>query len=538
MANRKLRGITAPAATAVEVRPVASVSALPGGSHYAASGAREFGNWTTFGGSPDADVLPDLDVLRARSRDLARNHGIASGGIQTLVDNVVGTGLRLSATPDYRALGQSKEWAEEWAGHVESLWRSWAETRECDAAGCLDFHGLTTQIFRGGMMNGEGLCLPLWLSDERSRFRTRLQVIEADRLSNPLSRMDGKKLASGAKLYGGIEQDAYGRPLAYWIRKTHPGERMGWFLPSDDWERIPAETSWGRARVLHVHDKERSGQSRGKPVMSAVAGMFKMLDQYQRTELQAAVVNALVAAVFETPLDPQSVSELVGNDPRDTRFQEYMAIQRQMIAPLKGGAIITPPPGSKLSPFLPGRPSDSFAPFVEAVVRHIGTGLGLPLELLLKDFSKTNYSSARAALLEAWRFFLGRREWLSRYWCAPVYSLWLEEAVSLGLVDAPAFYEHRYAYVRCKWIGPGRGWIDPVKEAQAAQLRIDSGLSTLERECAEQGLDWEEVMDQRERERARQIEAEKRLGAPLFSASKVAVQSEDDRSDRPQEQAA
>ena len=72
-----------------------------------------------------------------------------------------------------------------------------------------------------------------------------------------------------------------------------------------------------------------------------------------------------------------------------------------------------------------------------------------------------------------------------------------------GLVDAPDFYENRYAYTRCKWIGPGRGWVDPVKEAQACQIRMDIGLSTLEAECAGQGLDWEEVLEQRAREKER-----------------------------------
>ena len=78
-----------------------------------------------------------------------------------------------------------------------------------------------------------------------------------------------------------------------------------------------------------------------------------------------------------------------------------------------------------------------------------------------------------------------------------------EEAVNKGLVDAPDFYENRYAYTRCKWIGPGRGWVDPVKEAQACQIRMNIGLSTLENECASQGLDWEEVLEQRAREKER-----------------------------------
>ncbi|MDH5528330.1 MAG: phage portal protein, partial [Nitrospirota bacterium] len=118
----------------------------------------------------------------------------------------------------------------------------------------------------------------------------------------------------------------------------------------------------------------------------------------------------------------------------------------------------------------------------------------------------TNYSSARAALLEAWRYFMGRRKWLSVHWASPVYALWLEEAIGQGLIEAPGFYDNPAAWCRAKWIGPGRGWVDPVKEAKAADMRIQSGISTYEQECAEQGLDWEEQFEQRAREKQRMQE--------------------------------
>jgi len=83
------------------------------------------------------------------------------------------------------------------------------------------------------------------------------------------------------------------------------------------------------------------------------------------------------------------------------------------------------------------------------VLRNIAAGLNIPYELLAMDFSRTNYSSARAALLEAWRYFQGRRRWLQDYWLTPIYELWLEEAVNAGVVAAPDYYANRYAYRRC-----------------------------------------------------------------------------------------
>ena len=78
----------------------------------------------------------------------------------------------------------------------------------------------------------------------------------------------------------------------------------------------------------------------------------------------------------------------------------------------------------------------------------------------------------------------------------------------------PDFVDARAAYSRARWMGPGRGWVDPVAEKKGAILGLDAGLSTLEIEVGENvGEDWEEVLDQRQRE----IESCLKRGLPLPS---------------------
>jgi lambda family phage portal protein len=455
-------------------------------------------NWLPWRAPTDAEILPDQDMLVARSRDLNRNNGIASGGLQTLQDNVVGTGLRLAANPDYRALGKDIAWAEKWSQTTESLWRTWADSTDCDAAHRLNFAGLTALVFRSALEAGEALALPLWLERTETPFKTCLQLIDCDRLSQPFNQLPT------VKLRGGVEVDDYGRPLAYHIRMFE--NWMSMMFPaqawvSGQWERIPAETDFGRKRVIHLLVQDRIDQTRGKPILAPVIEQFRMLDSYQRTELQSAIVNSLVAGVIETPMDPAAITELLGGDQN-----RYLDQKNQYRPQMEGGTFIPLYPGDKLTPFTPSRPAPQFSNFVEAVLRHIGVCLGMPYELVVKDFSKTNYSSARAALLEAWRFFMARRTWIAQYWCAPVYRLWLEEAVNAGMIEAPGFYQNLSYYCRAKWIGPGRGWIDPVKEAEAAQVRMITQISTLEQECAEQGQDWNDVLEQLAVENARRKE--------------------------------
>ena len=127
-----------------------------------------------------------------------------------------------------------------------------------------------------------------------------------------------------------------------------------------------------------------------------------------------------------------------------------------------------------------------------------------------------NYSSARSAMLEAWKTLTRRRDDFASGFAQPIFSSFIEELHDIGEVPLPAgapeFLSAKTAYCRAQWMGPGRGWVDPVAEKKGAILGMDSGMSTLEMEVSENvGEDWEELLDQR----AREIEAFKERGLPV-----------------------
>lgn len=479
-------------------------------AHFAASRmARELRRWMPDLVSADTELAGERDTIAARSYDLERNNGIAGGAIRTQVDNVVGTGLRLAAKPDYRALGRDKAWADTWARDVEAKWRTFANSRDFDAARRLNFHGQTVVMLRTAFLAGDGLALAQWLPDRPgAKWATAFQLIDPARLGSP-----GGQIGTG-NLRDGVEINDLGEAIAYHIRKSHPGDIYS-LGDGALYERVPARTRHGRLRVIHLYEQLRAGQTRGKSILAGVMGAFKMLDHYQRIELQTVVVNSMIAAFIETPLKAEEISDLFGTT------DKFMESRNSWDVKLEGAGIIPLHPGDKLNAFTPTRPNSAYEAFVNAVLRYISTGLNMPYELLMKDFSQTNYSSARAALLEAWRYFNARRDWLAAYWASPAYELWLEEAVARGEVEAPGYYENQAAYSACKWIGAGRGWVDPMKEAQASGERIRNNVSTLEREAAEQGLDWEEVLEQR----AREEERAKELGLPGAAAPDSVTES-------------
>jgi capsid protein len=140
---------------------------------------------------------------------------------------------------------------------------------------------------------------------------------------------------------------------------------------------------------------------------------------------------------------------------------------------------------------------------VLAMLRQVGVALELPFEILVKHFT-ASYSAARAALLEAWKFYRNRRVWLATNWCQPAYEAWMYEAVALGRINAPGFFTdpilHR-AYLKADWVGDAPGQIDPEKEANAALIRVNGCLSNLKIETMElTGKNWEDVYKQRVKE--------------------------------------
>lgn len=484
-------------------RPAAQAAGYWSAPYLAGSlSAQEFAGWTPGTWSADAEVWGDRQRIVDRARDLARNDAVVAGAVRAQVDAAIGAGLRLQALPDYRALGLDREAGQGKARELEALWQEWAEQPECcDAAGVLDFAGLTRQAAASDLIAGESLALVLWLPERQrrlgSRFATIVQMVEPDRLSTPAGRVDGPRLRDG------IELDEFGAPVAYHLRVASLGDALSGLAAPEElmrWERVTRRTAMGRRQVLHGYDQRRSSQHRGVSALAPVMAALKMRDRYQRAELQAAVVNAVIAAVRELPLDGAALADLFGGPDGAAKLAE--ARNAAPAIPLglgPGGLIPQLAPGERLSGFNAARPAAQFDPFMVSVLRLIAAGLNMTYETLARDFSRTNYSSARAALLEAARFILVWRVWKTAVWCRPIYELVIEEAVWRGLIDLPGFETDRAArraWLRSAWMGPGRGWIDPVKEIQAAAMRIRLGISSLRDEAAEQGRDWLELLDQ------------------------------------------
>lgn len=476
----------------------ASVAPYSGASSYGAASLTDasIAAWQPRLDSADSANTFERERIASRVHDLARNDGWASAGVQKIVDMAIGSGLRLSCKPGWRALGQTPEWAAEFGNRVEALWVSHANDprRYIDAERKLNFAGLVALKFRHRVLDGQCLSILRW-RERGGKFATCEQVIDPDRLSNPQNRSNTEFLRDG------IELDSDGAAWRYYIRSAHPGDYYAGARTAR-WDVVDRETEWGRPIVIHDFEPSRAGETRPVSPLAPVLAKFRMLSQYDRAELQAAILNAVFAAFLESPFDGEDIVHGLDNVVRYQELREETAKRTGL--KVDGVRLNMLAPGEKFNMTQAVRPAVAFGAFETTCLRNIATAMGLSYEQLAMDWSQTNYSSARAALVEVWRYIGARRAFFSAGAVMPHYMAWMEEAFDRGYLEvppgAPDFWDEPYAYLGCEWIGPARGWVDPVKEAQGAQLRQEGMLSTLEKEGAEQGIDWQETLVQRARE--------------------------------------
>lgn len=450
-------------------------------------------------GSADTDFLPQAYTLRARSRDQVRNSPVAAAAIDTQVISAIGTGLRVQSQIDRDLLGLSEAEADAWQQRAETIWAIASDSIDLESE--LSFPALTRLAFRSVLESGDVLVIRRFKPRPGDLLGVKLQLIEADRISNPNWTHDTERIA------GGVEVDEDGRPVAYYVASSHPGDffRIG----PTTWSRIPVRGRSGERIAKLLFDKRRPGQRRGVPYLAPVIEQLKQLSRLTEAELQAAVVASLFTVFIRTESGDELLTAAPPGEPSSTEVAPSDP-GRQGDIYLRPGAVIGLAEGEDVVTAAPNRPNDLFEPFFRAIVQQIGMALGIPFEVLTKHF-QASYSAARAALLEAWRFIRVWREWMAAEFCQFAYEAVITEAVARGLIEAPGFLDSpflRHAWLGTTWTGDSPGQVDPLKEVQAASLSVREGFSTIAQETVRlNGGDWERNHRQRVREARMRREA-------------------------------
>ena len=452
------------------------------------SGARMYGaakNSRLTGGfagiqnsSADAELSLSLTQLRARSRQLVRDAGYAKRAKILVVNNVVGAGVGLQATVA-STRGNKRAPLND---AIESSFRTWSRGALCHIGGVLHFHDIERmamgQVFEAGevIIRLHNRAMPA------SRIPLALEIIEAERLADEYT-TPGGAVPSNVRM--GVEQDEYFRPIAYWIREGHPGDLRGVPLNSQRFVRVPAD------QILHLKLTDRWPQTRGEPWMHAAIRKLHDMDEYSGAELMAARASANYFGTIEsTDENPLGATE------QEDGQQHY---------DMEAGIIQKLSPGEKFSFHTPNRPNSALDAFMRYMLREVAAAVGVSYESLSRDYSQSNYSSSRLALLDDRDLWRVLQQWWVRSFREPLHSVFMQRAVLTGAIPglgAEQFFSDPDRYQSVRWKLRGWTWVDPTKEVTAYKEAVKAGFTTVTKVIEQTGAgdDIEDVLEQRRAE--------------------------------------
>lgn len=469
------------------------------GRHGASTTLNSMLGWLVGGGGAEDDVDLHGALLRKRARDLYAGGGLARSGPNTLTTNVIGWGNVPKPKIDGDLLKMSEEAVDEWERNTLREFKLWAENTMCDAERQQNFYGLQWLAFLSMLVSGDVFALFGSKPNKRTPYTTTVRLLEADRIATEDSYGESTAIetSGGGRIVDGVELDKEGAVIRYYIASRHPlaenDNRELIYTPIDAYGK-----DTGYPNILHIMTHERPEQRRGVPFVAANIENLKQFDRYMTSELAAQVVSSMLTAFIINEEDGTSVGleDAVSEDEKVTNDELHLE--------LKPGAIYDLPPGKTIQSINPLRQNTAFESFVTTLETVIGSSMDIPKEVLIKKYD-SNYTAARSALLDFWKTVKVYRARFNQTFNQPIYEQWLAEAVAIGRIEAPGFFDDpaiRRAWCGCMWTGVTMGHVDPKKEMDAAVMRINNNLSTVEQEASEyNGGDWREIARQRKKEK-------------------------------------
>jgi lambda family phage portal protein len=463
-------------------RMIAPKPAVSARMYAGARPSRLVAGWQRSNSSADTELAASLTNLRSMARALVRDFGYAKRARVIVVNNVVGSGIGLQA----QVKTSRDELNKRVNDAIEEAFKRWTRADSCHTGGGLDFAELERasmgQVFEAGeifiRMHGRAF--------GSSEIPFALEMIEPERLADELVGAVPGAIAAGAMVRMGVEVDTYYRPLAYWFRERHPGEfRLG-AGATDRYERVPAD------QVLHLRIIDRWPQTRGEPWLHAAVRRLNDMDGLSEAEITAARGAASYMATIETPDEHTALVE---------KNQETGQSEIQ----IEPGLALRLQPGEKFNFVQPNRPNANLDPFLRMMLREVAAAAGVSYESLSRDYSQSNYSSSRLALLDDRDLWRCLQQWFIRRFRHEIHRRWLQQAVLARAIPEVRIEEYATdpsKFEAARFKPRGWSWIDPTKEVQAYKDAVRCGFTTVGDVIAQTGggTDIEDVLEGRKQE--------------------------------------
>jgi len=451
-------------------RPKRKVAAAIQARYDAAGNSRRFSGWTTPSTGPNA-ATAGLEKMRSRARDASRNEWAGASSARVMTTNLIGVGIVCRI--------QSKDRAQK--ERISRAWSEWVE--EADADGVSNFYGLQSLVARTWFVSGEVFV--------RHRYRRladglsapyQVQVIEPDFV--PAMDADSwPGMPTGNRMRQGIELDAIGRRVAYWMYKQHPGERCGQ-IEAGMLVRVPASA------VLHIYTPSRPGQLRGVPETASIIAKLRSIMNFDDAIIERQHLSNLFAMFIKrdaTGGAGGSIDPLTGKP-------QVIDSSGMPIAAMEPGISQELLPGEDVVFSDPPDSGANYAEFMRIQNQSVAAGSGLPYELMAGDIRNVSDRSLRVVINE-FRRYCEQIQWtmLIPRFCRPVQRAWASACGLSGALSVADIEASR----NCDWQPHGWAYIHPVQDAQGKALEVEAGFRSRSSVIAERGDDPELVDEER-----------------------------------------
>lgn len=398
--------------------------------------------------SATTEIQPALPFLRAAGRDLVRNSPHAARAVRVLTSHIAGTGVRPRAVVE--------DGSDELERAARDAWERFVET--CDPSGQLDFYGQQRLLARAVVESGEAL--RVWRPvDGGGELRWQCEVVEADMLDHQRN----ETRPDGSRIIQGVEFDADGRRVQYWMHDVHPGERYAAGSASYNVRPVPAHL------VDHVFEVLRPGQVRGVSWFASSAMIIRDVDDLAEAEVVRKKLEACITMVVtnanEEPLGGAAISGMTGGE----GDEPLTTASGEPIERLQPGMVLQGRPGWSVDFHAPPA-SEGLVEHMKERLHAIAAGIGTTYFQMTGDMSQASYSSMRAGELEFAR--------LVDVWQHDLMVFQSGRPAWRRVMEAEQLHGTLPTVPRAKWTPPARPWVDPQKDAAAAIMEMEAGITS------------------------------------------------------------
>jgi len=466
---------------------------VPLRNHRAFSAARVdrlTASWLATTNSINNELRGDLDRLRARSRDLAKNNDYARKFKKMVVTNVIGpNGFKLQAR-----VMNSASTADALANDaIEGGFADWSRRGVCEITGRMSFTDLCRAVIGDVAIDGEFLVRKIRGKAARNTYGFALQHLDIDRLDTNLNRTQS---GSSNAIVMGIEIDAYRRPVAYHLFTSHPNDGISGGRTR---EAVPADD------IIHGYIVEYAEQIRGAPWMSSAILTMHHLGEFEQSALLAARKGADTLGFFVSPdgLPPATDTEGADGDPI------------QVSVP---GHYDTLPDGYDFKAYDSKYPDAMLESFTKSFLRRMASGLNVAYNSLGNDLEGVNFSSIRSGVIEERDQWMTVQGWFADAMLEQVHGDWLSLALLNNALTmpngSPLPAAKRDKFAAHQWQGRRWQWVDPLRDIEASLAAIRAGLTSPYTIASQMGLDLDDVIADLARANATAAAA----GLPAYAA--------------------